>query len=158
MHRNEHGVNLDLGLPLQTEADFRLLHVSVALDEFSSFAEWILSGEGLLLLGVQIGVGKSTFIQAGYRAVDRRPLVQVHFDTDASAQTAAGYWTAIVRAFVRSALDVGLPLPASGLPRELTGLADSELISEEVAAALWTESDELMAIFTTIAKNQKIRR
>lgn len=126
MHRNEHGVNLDLGLPLQTEADFRLLHVCVAPDELSSFTEWILSGEGPLLLGGQIGVGKSTFIQAGYRAVDRRPLVKVHFDTDASAQTAAGYWAAIVRAFVRAALDAGLPLPAPDLPRELAGLADAD--------------------------------
>lgn len=37
-------------------------------------------------------------------------------------------------------------------------LADSELISEETAATIWTESDELMAIFATIAKNQKARR
>lgn len=37
-------------------------------------------------------------------------------------------------------------------------LADSELIAEEVAGALWTESNELMAIFTTIAKKQKGRQ
>jgi four helix bundle protein len=37
-------------------------------------------------------------------------------------------------------------------------LADSELISEETAAAIWNESDELMAIFTTIAWKQKERR
>lgn len=37
-------------------------------------------------------------------------------------------------------------------------LADSGILAEETAANIWTESDELMAIFASIAKKQKARR
>lgn len=64
MKRNHFGINLDEGIPLSTEMDFQKLYVPCFEDMADKVNSWIKDdlGKNPLMLGGQIGSGKSTLI------------------------------------------------------------------------------------------------
>ena len=65
MKRQADGVNFDEGLALQTQEDLDLLYVDARREEISRIINWFQNKEQeALLLGGQIGVGKSTLLSA----------------------------------------------------------------------------------------------
>lgn len=63
MKRKTFGINLDEGIPLVSQSDFELLHVDCFDDSYEKLTSWIKDSEQPLVIGGQIGSGKSTLIR-----------------------------------------------------------------------------------------------
>jgi hypothetical protein len=73
MKRHRFGINLDEGIPLSSEEDFELLYVDCFKDAYNRLRQWIENGDKPLLLGGQIGAGKSTLIHRVFIDNTRKP-------------------------------------------------------------------------------------
>lgn len=126
MKRNEYGVNLDQGVPLESEEDFRLLHVPAATAERDTIKKWLRSGQSPLLVGGQIGTGKTTLIAKVFRDAERPPDVLINFDTGTDRQTGGAFWGVAVAGFIESAIACGVDLPNPSMPAELADLPNAD--------------------------------
>ncbi len=88
MKRHRFGINLDEGVPLSSDQDFELLHVTCFNDVSGQLLEWTARGEKPSLLGGQIGSGKSTLIRYVLNNNIQKPDVEIHFDRDPSNKAA----------------------------------------------------------------------
>ncbi len=60
---NTHGINFDVGLPLETKQEFDILYVDYLQEEKIRFSEWLKDdNSSSFIISGQIGTGKSTFI------------------------------------------------------------------------------------------------
>jgi len=92
MNRRSHGVNLDDGVALFTDEDFRLLFVDGRPDTRSALQGWLADDEqGAILFGGQIGMGKTTLLNEVLRAYLEAPVIRMRFDTDCIDATEGGY-------------------------------------------------------------------
>jgi len=90
--RREYGINLDDGVALSTEEEFRLLYVPSNPDETAYLKEWFADDtEEPLLLGGQIGSGKTTLLKEIYRSFVDDQIITVRFDTDPIEPSEGGY-------------------------------------------------------------------
>lgn len=121
MKRNRFGINLDEGIPLSTKADFELLHVDCFAKTAARLHSWMEEGEKALLLGGQIGSGKSTLIKKALLAIAQKPEIILHFDQGTLNLDSGDFWGIILAGFIEAALINEVNLSFCKLPQELGG-------------------------------------
>lgn len=84
MNRNKYGINFDEGIPFKSEWEFNNLFVSFHRNQTQEFVEWLTDGDSPILVGGQIGSGKTTFINKGLYENKKKPDKVFHFDTEGS--------------------------------------------------------------------------
>jgi len=119
MKRHRFGINLDEGIPLSSELDFELLHVTCFNDVSGQLHEWTARGEKPLLLGGQIGSGKSTLIRYVFNDNIPKPDVEIHFDKDSLNKDAGDFWGITLAELIKAAFNHHIDLSFSKLPGEL---------------------------------------
>jgi hypothetical protein len=120
MERHRFGTNLDAGIPLSSEVDFELLYVSCFDGIVSNLADWIKDDSTIpLMVGGQIGSGKSTLINKVFRDSATLPDVSLHFDRESLNLGAGDFWTIILTGLIKCALHHKIDLSFSPLPSEL---------------------------------------
>lgn len=124
MKRNRFGLNLDEGLPLVTPEDFDLLYVDCFGEVETRFAEWLKKGGAPLLIGGQIGSGKSTLIEK--QLCEKKPDIRLAYDKDGINLDAGDFLAITLTGFVSTALNEKIDLSFSKLPQELAGLAEND--------------------------------
>ena len=148
MKRQPNGVNFDEGLALQTPEELSLLYVDARPEQIGRLVEWYNSEEReALLLGGQIGVGKSTLLSALTVREGCKPDVLFAFDRETPAFSPGGFWGYVLGRLVEHALrdDVAIP----------DGFAPSDF--PEAEAADWTAAARFLATFPRlVAENDRL--
>lgn len=62
MKRNKFGINMDEGIPLVTKEDFEILYVPSFKKVYDNLVEWFQNDDEPIMVGGQIGTGKSSLI------------------------------------------------------------------------------------------------
>jgi len=105
MKRRPHGVNLDDGVALSTDDEFRLLFVDGRPETRSVLQEWLADDEQeAILFGGQIGTGKTTLLNEVLRAQPTLPIIRMRFDTDCIDASEGGYSMLMLGQILRASL------------------------------------------------------
>lgn len=126
MKRHRYGMNLDEGIPLQSPEDFELLYLDLFPQVVKRLDAWLSKGDGPLLLGGQIGSGKTTLIQYALRTAARQPDVVLHFDQDSLNMDQGDFLAILLTGLIRTALQHPIDLDFCALPAELAGLSATD--------------------------------
>jgi len=121
MKRNRFGINLDEGLPLETQAEFDLLHVDCFAKETSRIFDWIHEGNKPLIFGGQIGSGKSTLINKAIQDSAKKPDIVLRFDRETLNLDAGDFWGITLAGFIKIALMQQLDLSFPNCPKNSAG-------------------------------------
>ncbi len=156
MKRQPNGVNFDEGLALQTEQELDLLYVDARRSEIARLIAWFDSDdrEGILL-GGQIGIGKSTLLNALMVREQRSPDVLLAFDRKTPSFSPGGFWGYVLAEFVEAAIAHGVAIPEGFGPRDFPEVSTSdwpglcELLKKFPATV--DESDRLNVVHSRIA-------
>ena len=161
MKRQPNGVNLDEGLALQTPEELSLLYVDVRRDQISRLIEWYNSEEReALLLGGQIGVGKSTLLSALTVREGYKPDLLFAFDRETPAFSPGGFWGYILGRLVECALRDGVAIPdgfsPSDCPEFQTGDWSAVALFLTSSPKSVAENDRLSVVHSRIAEHAKL--
>jgi hypothetical protein len=96
MKRNSFGINLDEGIALTTEKEFELLYVETHPEERAKLSDWLKTGNKPLILGGQIGCGKTTLIQQVFKSENKKPDLVFHFDKNSLDLSVFDAWLIIL--------------------------------------------------------------
>ena len=119
MKRHVNGVNFDEGQALETQQELDMLYVDARRDEIGRLVDWFKREElEALVLGGQIGVGKSTLLRTLMIREGCMPDVLMAFDREAPSSTPGGFWGYTLAKLVQAALDRGLAVPAGFAPTD----------------------------------------
>lgn len=161
MKRQPNGVNFDEGIALETSEELELLFVDARPKELHRLVDWFRSDarEGLLL-GGQMGVGKSTLLNALMFRKGCSPDVLFAFDRETPSFGPGGFWAYALGRLVQVALKYGVAIP-DGFA--LTDFPEAEPGDWQGVACLLTqlprsvaESDRLNALHTRIAEHAEL--
>lgn len=119
MKRNRFGINIDEGIPLASEMEFELLYVPCFGDTAERLNSWLVEGDKPLLIGGQIGSGKSTLINKAVQEAGRVPDVMLHFDQEVLNLDAGDFWSIALAGLLETALAKRIDLNFCKLPEEL---------------------------------------
>ncbi|MBE9581305.1 MAG: hypothetical protein IMF18_06775, partial [Proteobacteria bacterium] len=107
------GVNLDDGVALSTDEEFRLLYVPCNPDETACLQGWFAGDtQESLLLGGQIGSGKTTLLKEVSRSFK---IINVRFDTDPIEALEGGYCMLLFGRILQVCLKAGAEVDGSGI-------------------------------------------
>ena len=116
MKRREYGVNLDDGVALSTDEEFRLLYVPCNPDETACLQGWFAGDtQESLLLGGQIGSGKTTFLKGVSRSFIDAQIITVRFDTDPIEPLEGGYCMLLFGHILQVCLEAGVEIDGCGI-------------------------------------------
>ena len=116
MKRREYGINLDDGVALSTDEEFLLLYVPCNPDETACLQAWFADDtQESLLLGGQIGSGKTTLIKEVSRSFMGAQVITVRFDTDPIEPTEGGYCMLLFGQILRACLEAEVKVDGSGI-------------------------------------------
>ena len=116
MKRREYGVNLDDGVALSTDQEFRLLYVPCNPDETACLQGWFADDtQESLLLGGQIGSGKTTLLKEVSRSFIDAQIITVRFDTDPIEPTVGGYCMLLLGWTLKACLKAGVEIDGCGI-------------------------------------------
>ena len=119
MKRRLHGVNLDDGVALASDEEFRQLFVDARPEARATLQEWLADdGQEAILFGGQIGTGKTTLLNEVLRAYPDIAVIRMRFDTDCIDATEGGYILLILGQVLKACLDHGVPADGCGLTVE----------------------------------------
>jgi len=121
MKRNRFGINLDEGVPLLTQEDFEQLHVDCFSEIVGKLLLWMKEGNKPLLIGGQIGSGKSTLIKKAFIEAAKQPDLVLQFDREALNLDAGDFWGITLAEFIKEAMKQQVDLSFCALPQELGG-------------------------------------
>jgi len=121
MKRNRFGINLDEGIPLENKVDYEHLYVDCFSETSESLHSWIEEGNAPLLLGGQIGSGKSTLINKVLQESAHKPDIILRFDRESLNLDMGDFWGIVLAGFIDAALRQKVNLSFSILPQELGG-------------------------------------
>jgi len=159
--RQPNGVNFDEGLALRTPEELSLLYVDARPEQIGRLVEWYNSEEReALLLGGQIGVGKSTLLSVLTVREGCKPDVLFAFDRETPAFSPGGFWGYVLGRLVERTLrdDVAIPdgFAPSDCPEVKTGdwSAVARLLTSFPKSL--AENDRLSAIHSRIAKRAEL--
>jgi energy-coupling factor transporter ATP-binding protein EcfA2 len=114
--RREHGINLDDGVPLSTDEEFRLLYVPCNPDITSILQGWFSDDtQESLLLGGQIGSGKTTLLKEVSRSFIDAQIITVRFDTDPIEPSEGGYCMLFLGRTLQACLKAGVGVDGCGI-------------------------------------------
>lgn len=116
MKRREHGINLDDGVPLSTDEEFRLRYVPCNPDITSTLQGWFSDDtQESLLLGGQIGSGKTTLLKEVSRSFIDAQIITVRFDTDPIEPSEGGYCMLFLGRTLQACLKAGVGVDGCGI-------------------------------------------
>lgn len=116
MKRREYGINLDDGVALSTEEEFRLLYVPCNPDETARLQGWFADDtQESLLLGGQIGSGKTTALNEVTRSFNDAQVLSVSFDTDPIEPSEGGYCLLLLGRTLQVCLMAGVEVDGCGI-------------------------------------------
>ena len=114
MKRREYGINLDDGVALSEDEEFRLLYVPCNPDVTACLQGWFAEDtQESLLLGGQIGSGKTTLIKEVFR-IDAQ-VITVCFDTDPIEPTEGGYCMLLFGRILQACLKAEVKVDRNGI-------------------------------------------
>jgi hypothetical protein len=114
--RREYGINLDDGIALSTEEEFRLLYVPCNPDVTACLQGWFTDDtQESLLLGGQIGSGKTTLIKEVSRSFIDDHIIAVPFDTDSIEPSEGGYCMLLLGWILNGCWKAGVEVDGSGI-------------------------------------------
>jgi hypothetical protein len=114
--RREYGINLDDGVALSTEEEFRLLYVPCNPDETACLQGWFADDtQESLLLGGQIGSGKTTLLKEVSRSFMDAQIITVSFDTDPIEPLEGGYCMILFGRILQACLRFGVEIDGCGI-------------------------------------------
>lgn len=119
MKRNRFGINLDEGVPLESKEDYEILFVDFFGDASLKLRSWIEEGNAPILLGGQIGSGKSTLIEKGFHDTGRLPDIVLPFDRETLNLDTGDFLGISLSGFIEIALQRDIDLTLFNLPEEL---------------------------------------
>lgn len=120
MNRNKYGINFDEGIPFESEWEFQNLFVPYHSSQFKEFKNWLDNGTTPILIGGQIGSGKSTFIKKALLESNNQPDITFHFDTEGANLAEGDFIKVLLVGISEYALNKNLDLSFSNLPEEIT--------------------------------------
>ncbi len=139
MKRREYGINLDDGVALSSEEEFRLLYVPCTPVEKTILQGWLTDGRREpLMLGGQIGCGKTTLIKEVLRSFSDSTLIPVTFDTDPIETTEGGFIMLLFGRILQTCLKSGVDTEGCGIaPSDFPSLnANSwDLIADKMTSS-----------------------
>ena len=116
MKRREYGINLDDGVALSTDEEFRLLYVPCNPDETACLQGWFADDtQESLLLGGQIGSGKTTLLKEVSRSFIAAHIITVRFDTDPLEPSEGGYCMLLFGRILKACLKLGVEVDGCGI-------------------------------------------
>ncbi|MBA7610668.1 hypothetical protein ES703_17880 [subsurface metagenome] len=116
MKRREYGINLDDGVALSTEEEFYLLYVPCNPDETACLQGWFADDtQKAVLIGGQIGSGKTTLIKEVSRSFIDAQIITVRFDTDPIEPSEGGYCMLLFGRILQVCLKAGVEVDGSGI-------------------------------------------
>jgi len=114
--RREYGINLDDGVALSSEEEFRLLYVPCNPDETAFLQGWFAGDtQESLLLGGQIGSGKTTLLKKVSRSLTDARIITVCFDTDPIEPTESGYCLLLFGRILEACLQANVEVDGCGI-------------------------------------------
>jgi len=114
--RREYGINLDDGVALSTDEEFRLLYVPCNPDETTCLQGWFADDtQEPLLLGGQIGSGKTTLLREVSRSFIDSHIITVSFDTDPIEPSEGGYSMLLFGRILQACLKAGVEIDGCGI-------------------------------------------
>ncbi|MDQ1352611.1 MAG: hypothetical protein QG657_2917, partial [Acidobacteriota bacterium] len=120
MIRNKYGINFDLGVPLKSEEDFQLLYVELNEEKKHRFIKWIKDeNEKHLLIAGQIGTGKTTFIEKGFKEAPVTYDIQISLDTEIPIYTTGAFFGVFLGKILAYANELNIDLSPYNLPGDL---------------------------------------
>jgi hypothetical protein len=122
MKRNSFGINLDEGIPLINKIDYDLLYVPGFDETYQHLCEWVKTGNESLMLGGQIGTGKTTLINKLFFDEDLKPDITLKFDQDSLNMDLGDFLAITLSGFIKSAIKNSIDLPYSELLKDLTDM------------------------------------
>jgi len=162
--RREYGVNLDDGVALSTEEEFRLLYVRCNPDESACLQGWFADNAQVsLMLGGQIGSGKTTILNEVSRSFPGTQIINICFDTDPIEQSEGCYTMFLLGRILQTCLNAGVDSGGCGI-----GLSDFPSIdadswhsfADKIVSRPSTlkQAERLLEAGTVIGKNSKLVR
>ncbi len=116
MKRREYGINLDDGVALSTDEEFRLLYVPCNPKVTANLRGWFADDtRESLLLGGQIGSGKTTLLKEVTRSFTNTLIITVCFDTDPIEPSEGGYSMLLFGRIVQVCLKAGVEVDGAGI-------------------------------------------
>ena len=116
MKRREYGLNLDDGVALSTDEEFRLLYVPCNPDETACLQGWFSDDtQESLMLGGQIGSGKTTLIKEVSRSFIAAHVITVRFDTEPIEALEGGYCLLLFGRILQACLKAGVEVDGCGI-------------------------------------------
>ncbi|MBT3388160.1 MAG: hypothetical protein HN417_09525 [Desulfobacula sp.] len=129
MKINKFGINLDEGLPLNSET-LDLLYVSCFEETVSQITDWIKDNntENPLMLGGQIGAGKSTLLTKIFSddSLSLQPDITLKFDKEGLNLDEGDFLSIILAGFIKRAIEKNIDLSFLKLPAELFNLKQED--------------------------------
>jgi hypothetical protein len=122
MKRNVSGINLDEGIHLQSDWELDHLFIPCHAEQLEQLTTWLKSGKYPLLLGGQIGCGKSSLMMKAFKETDSIPDITLHFDQAGLNLSTGDFLRIVLTGFCESALKHEVDLSAFALPSELADL------------------------------------
>jgi hypothetical protein len=116
--RRSFGINLDEGVPLQSSWEFENLYVPCHPEAYTTLVSWLKCGEEPLLVGGQIGCGKSTLIEKAFLETNIQPDITLHFDQEGNNLSLGEFLRIIVSGFCNHALKTGIDLATYSFPKD----------------------------------------
>jgi hypothetical protein len=120
MNRNKYGINFDEGIPFVSEWEFQNLYIPCHTSQDEEFKNWLDNGTTPILIGGQIGSGKSTFINKALLESNTQPDIIFHFDTEGDNLAEGDFIKVLLTDICRYALKKNVDLSFSNLPDEIT--------------------------------------
>ncbi|HIE01703.1 MAG TPA: hypothetical protein EYP59_15680 [Thiotrichaceae bacterium] len=122
MKRNLSGINLDEGIHLQSDWELDHLFISCHEEQLQQLTAWLKTGEYPLLLGGQIGCGKSSLMMKAFKETDIAPDITLHFDQAGLNLSTGDFLRIVLTGFCECALKHQVDLSSFALPSELADL------------------------------------
>ncbi|MBI9084160.1 MAG: ATP-binding protein [Desulfobacterales bacterium] len=116
MKRREYGINLDDGVALSTDEEFRLLYVPCNPETTAHLQGWFADdAQESLMLGGQIGSGKTTLLKEVSRSLIDTHVITVSFDTDPIEALEGGFCMILFGRILQACLNVGVQADGCGI-------------------------------------------
>jgi len=122
MKRNKFGINMDEGIPLKTKEDFEILYIPSFKEVYDNLVEWFYNDEESIIVGGQIGTGKSSLINKLLLDNKFKPDIELFFDSEGLNLDHGDFWAILLEGFIKLAIKDNIDISFSPLPKELANL------------------------------------
>ena len=128
MRRNKFGINIDEGVALSTPEEFDHLYIESEPEVNNQLKRWLSHGNKPVLVGGQIGCGKTSFIEYSFYKHKIKPDITFHFDSESLNLSLIDSWSILFAELFRYI--------------SIHQLTEIEEIPETIKAILGKDSDE----------------